>query len=186
MVPIFSSYLLFPDPRWTLEGLAQLRALPSGLQPKHLSFFHDHHICDFCWSLLLVGMFLFTLACIFSQGNSHCSRTRILWRCANDLSGSKPVHPRTSGWEVSGSCFYLEMKLFCATRRTLGIHKQTETQEDQLEGSSAASEKGMPWSADSQRQAGLSDASLPAPHPLLVVQFGGLLIWTTSRITFCF
>lgn len=42
------------------------------------SFFHDYHLDNFYRLLLLAGMLLLLLSCIFPQRNPHSSRTRIL------------------------------------------------------------------------------------------------------------
>lgn len=58
------------------------------------SFFHDYHLDNFYRLLLLAGMLLLLLSCIFPQRNPHSPRTRILWRRAHALCGSRPRHPR--------------------------------------------------------------------------------------------
>lgn len=86
------------------------------------SFFHDYHLDNFYRLLLLAGMLLLLLSCIFPQRNPHSSRTRIAWRRANALCGSRPCHPRAPKGEVSGSHSHPGMRLFCAARWALGIH----------------------------------------------------------------
>lgn len=112
--PPSRDYLLFHEPKWALKGLLQLSALPSGLQPKHLSCF--------CWSPVLGMLLLLLSLASFLKGPSTLSGAGPYnWRHADDVRGSKPGHPRTSGGEVSGSRSHPGTGLCCAAGRALGM-----------------------------------------------------------------
>lgn len=129
---------LFSDSKWTLEKLPQLSALPSALQPKHLSFFHGHHIYDFFWSLLLIMMFLLLLS----------SRESPLFQ-DQDLTWL-----RTSRREVSGSHSHPGVGSSVLPGGLLGFTFQSTSRLRPKKTSQRvvllAAEKGILWSADSE------------------------------------